>query len=339
MLETWLYQQCWPMGYGAYDWRKKGEMRARIAHAIHMVSNWNSVPALGNPIPTVAAEPVVGGNAKADWKDVDPNPPFVPPPLSRPPTSQDQKDGTGNGWLQLPHPSQVQRITTGGSWTDPLPPPQSTHRRSRSQGPTPDPEDWELVSLPRPKSRQISGTPQPRPHVEQFDRSIATMLHTGRGAVVMPTGVFAKKNDMLESSSRRKREKKRASNRKRDRLSKLFWRGYDSADGGSESDDPDDRRDRSSSHLHPLDLNRHLAPLDGQQQLHHHPHHHHHVNPRPSAWQIYSQPATSQPQSFAPSHSHPQGPNVDTRHHRHRPTPLDISDTGGLSNSLGLLNL
>jgi len=345
MLETWLYQQCWPMGYGAYDWRKKGEMKARIAHAIQMVSIWNPVPALGNPVPTAVAEKAVGSNAKADWEDVDPNPPFVPPPLSRPPTNQDQKDGTGNGWLQLPQHPQGQRTTTttGGSWPDPLPP-QSIHRRSRSQGPTPDPDDWEMVSLPRPKSRQIHGTPHPtsqtqlQPYVEQFDRSIATMLHADRGPV-LPSGVFAKKNDMTEASSRRKRDKKRSGNRKRDRLSKLFRRGYDSADGGSESDDPDDGRDRSK-HLHPLDLNCHLAPQDGQQQFRRH------LNPHSSAWQIYSQPAASQSQSFAPPRPEPhahqpedsQGPEMDTRHHRHRPTALDLSDTEVLSNSLGLLN-
>ena len=346
MLETWLYQQCWPMGYGAYDWRKKGEMKARIAHAIQMLSSWNSVPAFSNPgpVPTTVAEPAVNNNAKADWEDADPNPPFVPPPLSRPPT-QDQKEGMGNGWLQLAHPPQGQR-PSGGSWTDPLPPraPQPTDRRSRSQDHIPDSDDWEFVSLPRPKSRQIHGTPHPtsqqQPYVERFDRSIATMLHADRGPVV-PTGFFAKKNDVPELSSRRKREKKRASNRKRDRLSKFFRRGYDSADGGSESDDPGDGRDRSG-HLHTLDLNRYLAPQDGQQQLHRH------STPRPSAWQIYSQPAAPLPPSIAPPHLEPhphqpeipQGPEVDTRPHRQRPPPLPLNhpDTELLSNSLGLLN-
>jgi hypothetical protein len=94
-------------------------------------------------------------------------------------------------------------------------------------------------------------------------------------------------------------------------------------------------------HLVPQDG--HLVPQDGQQQRHRHP------SPHPSAWHIYAPPATTQPQPFAPPHMEPhshqpplsdtvQAPEVDTRHHRHRPPPLDLSDTEVLSNTLGLLN-
>jgi hypothetical protein len=336
MLETWLLQQCWPMGYGSYDWRKKGAMKARIAHAIQMVSNWNSVPVPGNSGATMDAEPAVISDDKADR--VDPNPPFLPPPLSRSPPTQEQQHATGHGWL--PPQPQLQHATTRSGWTSP-PPPQPAHHRSRSHDPTPDPEDWEIVPLPHPKSRG-HGTPhpkprlQPQPHVEHFDRSIATMLHTDRGPVI-PAGVFAKKNDVPEASSRRKRDKRRSSNLKRDRLSKWFRRGYDSADGGSESDDPDiDSRDRSQ-HLYPLDLNHHLVPQDAQQPQRR-------SSPHPSAWHIYAPPASTQSRSFSPSHVelHSHQPPPDMSHipeaATRRPPPLDLSDTESLSKSLGLLN-
>jgi len=162
------------------------------------------------------------------------------------------------------------------------------------------------------------------------------MVYNDRGPVI-PTGIFPKKSDTPETSSRRKRDKKRSSNLKSDRLSKLFRRGYNPADGESDSDDPDDGRN-GSQRLHSLDLNRYLGPQNGQQV-------HRHTSPRPSAWHIY---ATAQPQTLARPHTEPrfhhslssgmaQVPEVVTHHRRHRPPPLDL-DTESLSNSLGLLN-
>jgi hypothetical protein len=368
-------------------------MKARIAHAIQMVSNWNSILAPGNPGTKLDTQSTKEDKVNRE----DPNPPFVPPHLTLTSTTQDPQHDTRNGWLpahpQLPQEHQhdtrngwlpadaqlpkehqhdtrngwlppdaqlpkehqhdirdrwkspnpqLQHPTTGNTWIDP-PPPQRIHHRSRSHEPTPDPEDWEIV--PHAKLRQRNGTPHPntrlqpqsQPNVEHFDRSISTMLYTDQGPMT-PAGVFARKNEQPEASSRRKRDKKRSSNRKRDRLSKWFRRGYDSADGGSESDDPDDRHGRSQ-HLHPLDLNRHLAAQQPQQQRHG-------LSPRPTAWQIYAPPAPTQPQSFGPPYndlySHQQPPH-DSAHvpdavKRHRPPPLDLSDAESLSKSMGLLN-
>lgn len=335
MLESWLFQQCWPMGYDVYDWRRKDEMKARIAHAIQMVSNWNSVSVLGNPGATAGAEPAVRGIDKADWSES--NPPFVPPPLSPTPTTEEQQRHTLNRWLP---PTHAEHAAIGRAWTGP-PPSQSAHRRSRSRGPTPDPDDWEIVPFPRSKSRQAHGTPHPKPqtrlqpHIEHFDRSIATMLHVDRGPVI-PAGVFATKTDVHQTSSRKKYDKKRAMNLKRARLSKWFGRGYDSADGGSESDVPDDSRSHSQ-HLDALDLNRHLLPEDDQQRPHVRSH------PNPSAWQIYAQPPTNQPQLFAAPHIEPHSHQLlegDTSYRRRRrPPSLDLLDTEPITNSLGLLNL
>lgn len=346
MLESWLLQQCWPMGYGSYDWRKKGEMKSRIEHAIHMVSNWKSVPAIGNPKATAPLEQVVAANDQPQW---DPNPPFVPPPLSRPPTVPDEKNRTGKGW---PH-AQIQHNTTSSAWPSRLPSPQMIHRRSKSHGPTPDPDDWDIVTPPRPKSRQIYSTtrpstppllkphPYPQPHVEQFDCDNAALLHNDRGPVI-PSGIFAKRNDVPDASSRKKRDKKRATHLRSDRLSKWFKRGYNSADGEYESDDPDQSQSRGrSQHLHPLDLNRHITPQDRQQQIQRQ------STPHPSAWNIYAQPTTNQAQSVAPHadrypsplppHKTAQIPDATMHRHRHRPPPLDLSDSE-LSNKFGLLN-
>jgi hypothetical protein len=341
MLETWLLQQCWPMGYESYDWRKKGEMKARIAHAIQMVSNWPSAPAPGNPGTTVAPHAAMGGNDKAAWTG-DPNPPFVFPPLSGPLTMPAQQNNTALPWPQPP--TQVQHDAVDSSRTA-RQFPQPSHFRSISHAPNPDFDDWELIPSPRTRSRQQHNIPHPMPQlqppVEHFDRSISNMLHTQHGPVV-PGGVFPKRNENPEASSRRKRAKKRASNRKRDRISKLFRGGYNSADGGSESDDSDDGRDRSSHLLHPLDLNRRFLPPGGQQPFHRRP------TPHPPSWNIYARQAMPHSQTFAPPHneSPPRRPSPHeimqaqemTKRHRHRPPSLDLSDTEVVSNSLGLLN-
>jgi hypothetical protein len=94
--------------------------------------------------------------------------------------------------------------------------------------------------------------------------------------------------------------------------------------------------------LHPLDLNRHFQPQDGQQQFPRHP------SPHPLARNIYARQAMPQPQTLGPPHNEPPSRRPSPRemaqaqematHHRHRPPSLDLSETEVVSNSFGLLN-
>jgi hypothetical protein len=58
-VEDWLFRNCWPMGYHNFDSRKKADMRARILHAIELLSKWSS--AVKPPEKTISAHDAMGG--------------------------------------------------------------------------------------------------------------------------------------------------------------------------------------------------------------------------------------------------------------------------------------
>ena len=63
-VEDWLFRNCWPMGYHNFDSRKKADMRARILHAIELLSKWSSAVAVKQPLPekTISAHDAMGGS-------------------------------------------------------------------------------------------------------------------------------------------------------------------------------------------------------------------------------------------------------------------------------------
>ena len=58
-VEDWLFRNCWPMGYHNFDSRRKADMRARILHAIELLSKWSS--AVNPPEKTISAHDAMGG--------------------------------------------------------------------------------------------------------------------------------------------------------------------------------------------------------------------------------------------------------------------------------------
>ena len=59
IIEDWLFRNCRPMGYHNFDLRRKADMRARILHAIELLSNWNSAVELSET--TISAYDAMGG--------------------------------------------------------------------------------------------------------------------------------------------------------------------------------------------------------------------------------------------------------------------------------------
>ena len=179
-VEDWLFRNCWPMGYHNFDSRKKADMRARILHAIELLSKWSS--AVKPPEKTISAHDAMGGGEvmgggefggnngwsysfgtwpnqvqqqqpqqqQAQVSSVHPIP--NPTPAPGPVNVRDWvKDDDSPGRSPNSHPDS-RRSSTGNrqeifippdnNWINPNHPP--TSFRPRSRNPTPDPpaNDW-----------------------------------------------------------------------------------------------------------------------------------------------------------------------------------------------------
>ena len=70
-VETWLFQNCWPMGYRNFDAGRKADLRNKILHAIDLLSKWTG--AIQPPEKSISAHDamgggdVMGGGGKNGW--------------------------------------------------------------------------------------------------------------------------------------------------------------------------------------------------------------------------------------------------------------------------------
>ena len=267
IVESWLFRNCWPMGYHNFDSGRKAEMRARILHAIELLSKWSSAVKL--PEKTISAHDAMGGGdvmgcgGKNGWSysfgkwpnQVQQQPPQQPAqvssiqfPIPTPapaPTPVNVRDWAKNDDPPRSHSPSPRSRNTGKpreifippvtDWINPNQAP--VPFRPRSRNPTPDPVDdrW----FPSEPNNNFGSVPRADPYsLESFDRSINAMLHQSHhrnanpssSQPVIPTNILRK-----EIKKRRKQD------RKRERQSKWRSSGYDTSDSSSDDGDNEPR--------------------------------------------------------------------------------------------------
>ena len=180
-VEDWLFRNCWPMGYHNFDSRKKADMRARILHAIELLSKWSS--AVSPPEKTISAHDAMGGGdvmgggefggnngwsySFGIWPNQAQPPPPPPPPQAQvssvhsipnptpAPGSVNVRDWVTDddppGRSPSSHPDSRRSsagnrqeifIPPDNNWINPNHHPPPISFRPRSRNPTPSPPDW-----------------------------------------------------------------------------------------------------------------------------------------------------------------------------------------------------
>ena len=345
IVESWLFRNCWPMGYHNFDSGRKAVMRTRILHAIELLSNWSS--AVQPPEKTISAHDAMGGGdvmgggehgGKNGWSysfgkwpnQVQPQQPvqassvqFPIPPSVQPPPPVNVRDWVKNDDpppRESPPSPRSRQSSTGKhreifippvpDWINPNHAPASF--RPRSRNPTPDPVDngW----YPESNNNFHSGSRGPRadPYsLESFDRSINSMLHQShhRNAnLVIPSNTHPV---IPISIARKQNEKRRKKDRERERQSKWVpLHGHrDSDSDTSDSSDEDEQPSSSSIRRMPT----WFPPSTTT--------HHHQQQPQPPQIRIAAPPA---PPMHPQNRSHSQQ-DPPTRPNLTSPGPAGVS--------------
>ena len=338
-VENWLFRNCWAMGYHNFDTRRKADLRARIVHAIQMLSEWSS--AVQPPEKSISVHDAMGGGdvmgageygssngwsysfgtwpSQAQQPQTQmssiqfPAPAPTPAPVNVRDWATDNDTPQRKSRSPSPHP---RRSSTGKAreifippdidWINPHPPP--TPFRPRSRNPTPDP-GWDNAYPPESNNfHSGSRVPRADPYsLESFDRSINSMLHQSRHRNAGMMVASGTQPVIPINIARKHNEKQRKKERTRERQSKWLPRGR-----RSDSDTSDSSDDEEPSH----------RAADG----------------RP--WHIYAQPTSNQPpqmhlpppiQSRSHSQSQQQGPpslgpqDPSLQLPKHRPSSLKLS--------------
>ena len=244
------------MGYANYDAQKKLEMNTRINHSIQLISGWNATS--NHPPQTkVSAHAAMGGGdviggeySRNGWDSTTAAGPGLTQMQNQPPNirdwlTADPEPKRGSASRGLPSPQQSTEIFYPSEFDDhqpsyapvPMPLPHSC----RSSPYSPVVERWSSWHQP----------PQSRIHqVEEFDKSLGSMLYEGRNVRNSKTGFIppgADQETAPPSLNRKKEKKKKDKARDRDPRSK--WHPREPAnDTDTSSDDEVSHRQRPSGH-------------------------------------------------------------------------------------------
>lgn len=363
MIESWLFQHCWPMGYSSYDPTRMRDMKSRIMHAIQMLASWDGTVAHSSSHSHIADAAMGVSSNTNGWTTT--NPAFFPPP-----PTQIQLDHAG--WTSSSqHGSHAQGSST------------------RKHNPSLTLDDWQ-VPLPRPKSQSHPQShsqhhrasashsgwhPQAEGHVRQFDSHIESMLRAShsREGLALPVST----EPAVIPTARRKRDKQRDADRKRDRISKWFARDTGAAVLATDTDDSDDEwrpREKSRRAEKEPQEDQHRGIYQQQQQYQQQQFQHQHqsshqslhsfshmqeqpaprsrssqhqshsqTQPHDAAWQIYAQPHTTQPHSSQPlatidPNRQARSRSADPRRQR-RPPSLELEPLDELASSIHTLGI
>ena len=303
------------MGYANYDAQKKLEMNTRINHSIQLISGWN---ATSNHLPQtkVSAHAAMGGgdviggeHTRNSWGSSAPVGPGLAQIQNQPPKSH-----TPNirDWLTAAADPPPKRRSVSRGRPSPqqsseifIPPEFDDHQPSHAPVPMPLPHSRGASPNP-PVEERWSSWHQPsqsRIHqIEEFDKSLGSMLYEGRNLRNSKTGFIppgADQETVPPSLNRKKEKKKKDKARDRDRRSK--WHPREPVnDTDTSSDDEVSHRQRPSGH----------------QSFH--------IYAPPSHLSVPSQQILEVPtrtRSRAHSETRPA-----SSQERHRPTPLPIGE-------------
>lgn len=260
VLQNWLLSNCWSMGYANYDAQKKLEMNTRINHSIQLISGWN---ATFNHLPQtkVSAHAAMGGgdviggeHNKHSWGSFAVAGPGLTQMQNQPPKSH-----TPNirDWLTA-DPEPKRRSASRGRPSPPqsteifIPPVFDGHQPSQAPFPMPLAHSRGASPIP-PVEERWSSWHQPsqsRIHqIEEFDKSLGSMLYEGRNVRNSRTGFIppgADQETAPPSLNRKKEKKKKDKARDRDRQSK--WLREPANETDTSSDDEVSHRQRPTGH-------------------------------------------------------------------------------------------
>jgi len=250
------------MGYANYDAQKKLEMNTRINHSIQLISGWN---ATSNHLPQtkVSAHAAMGGgdviggeHNRNSWGSFAAAGPGLTQMQNQPPKSH-----TPNirDWLTAdPEPKRrsVSRGRPSPQQSSEIFIPPEFDQPSHAPVPMPLPHSRGASPNPPVEERWSSWHQPSQSHfhqvlsLEEFDKSLGSMLHQGRNGRNSKTGFIppgADQETPPPSLNRKKEKKKKDKARDKDRRSK--WLPREPAnDTDTSSDDEVSGRQRPSGH-------------------------------------------------------------------------------------------